>query len=329
MSSTESNSLAANQTFIGLGLDAGGTKTRVALTSLSSNGAGAVNTETILLDDAVASISGLMLATESGSARLRETLASISTLLHERNLPMPHALVAGLTGYDTADERATQTLTQMFRAAFGNTTLCVALENDVQCAYHGYFRPGAGYLVYAGTGSIAVFIDSDQTAHRVGGRSGLIGDEGSAFWIAKTALNAIWRIEDETPGAWRNSAMATRIFELLGSSDWTAMRALLGRNERGEIALLARAVGETGNVDPAAQRILTDAGSELARLANIMVKRFGNRPIALAGGTLKLHPLITETFRATLDASVEIVNREANVQVGAAKRAARLAAALR
>ncbi len=105
----------------------------------------------------------------------------------------------------------------------------VTLSNDIELAYLASFAPGAGYLVYAGTGSIGAYIDADHVFHRAGGRGVLLDDGGGGFWIAREALRHIWRNEDEQPGCWRDSPLAQAVFEHIGGADWNLSRQFIYR----------------------------------------------------------------------------------------------------
>jgi N-acetylglucosamine kinase-like BadF-type ATPase len=84
-------------------------------------------------------------------------------------------------------------------------------------------------------------------------------------------------------------------------------------------------VGEAAqNGDGTALTILKDAGEELARLANALIKRLGPRPVALVGGSTRLHPILSAAFRKELVAPVEFIATD----LDAALTAARLAATL-
>jgi N-acetylglucosamine kinase-like BadF-type ATPase len=160
---------------------------------------------------------------------------------------------------------------------------------------------------------------------RVGGRGNLIDDGGSGFWIAREALKAVLRTEEEEPGAGWSSSLGTCLAEALGGTDWNLIRSYVYGGDRGKIGSLARAVGEAATkADAVALDILRNAGQELARLANCLIKRLGPRPVALVGGSSRLHGIVAEAFRQDLIAPVEFIASD----IDAALTAARLAATL-
>ena len=196
-----------------LGLDAGGTSTRWALANRSGQ---------VVAEGKAAALSGWMLTSADGqkqmSAALQDIAKQCQTLTHGEPAmamgPMA-ALCFGLTGFD--GDAAPQ-LAPLLTQAFGVPAARQRLFNDVELACRAVFAPGEGYLVYAGTGSVAAFVDEHEVQHRAGGRGGLIDDGGSGYWIAREALRHIWRAEDEAPGSWMQSAMAQRVFAKVGGS---------------------------------------------------------------------------------------------------------------
>ena len=148
------------------------------------------------------------------------------------------------------------------------------------------------------------------------------------YWIAKEALRHIWRNEDECPGVWEKSAMARAVFKELGSSDWLATRQFVyatgSESNRGDIGKLALAVAQSATEDVAAMQILSQAGAELARLANAMLSRYGARPVALAGRAATLHPVIESTFRCALPANISVTRSNGAAHIAAARIAAKM-----
>lgn len=180
------------------------------------------------------------------------------------------------------------------------------LTHDMDIAYRAAFAPGAGYLVYAGTGSISAFIDEQGQAHRAGGRGAVLGDEGGGYWIAREALAHVWRGEDHAPGAWKQSRMAQRLFETMGGSDWDTSRAFVYGQDRGAVGRLAMQVAASAQDDPAAHALLLRAGAALGELAQHMLHRFGPRPVTAGGRALLLSPLLEQGMRAALPAGIAL-----------------------
>ena len=288
---------------IGLGIDAGGTSTRWALASADGS---------IITEGQVAGLSALQMNSEDGREALRSTLAQLA---HDvRAAGEPAYVCAGMTGFDQGSE-AGYGIVSLIAGVIGVSRDAIRLGNDVEIAYLDIFAPGAGYVVYAGTGSIAAFIDENGEMHRAGGRGNLLDDGGGGYWIAREALRQIWRAEDERPDSWRDSPMAVEMFARIGGSDWAASRDFVyGGSSRGDIGRLAIAVAAAAQTDPAALAILQAAGAELARLARAMTGRFGARPIALAGRAIELHPAIEQSCRAHLpvDADLKLVVSQAH-----------------
>ncbi|HEY5801021.1 MAG TPA: BadF/BadG/BcrA/BcrD ATPase family protein, partial [Burkholderiaceae bacterium] len=272
----------------GLGIDAGGTQTRWAL---------AANDGNVIAEGAVAGLTALQMATEDGRKVIAGTLAEIAGQA-ARHAPggLPGHVLAGFTGLGSN----AGTLAAMLAGALGIKADAVTLSNDIEIAYLDLFRPGAGFLVYAGTGSIAAMIDEQGQFQRAGGRGSLLDDGGGGYWIAREAMRQVWRREDEQPGAWEQSPMARALMAAVGGSHWDHSREFIYSRTRGEIGQLALVVAASAADDSAAREILRGAGVELARLGNAMVTRFGVRPIVLGGRAATLHPLIADSFQQAL-----------------------------
>ncbi len=277
---------------LGLGLDAGGTATRWAVATAQGM---------VLHEGQAAGFSGLQLATAQGAAEVAQVLADIhaqwrNTVAFQAQ-PALHGVCLGATGFDGD---ASGPLAALVQKTFQVAPAHVRLFNDVELACRAAFAPGQGYLIYAGTGSVAAFVDEHERLHRAGGRGGIIDDGGSGHWIAREALRHIWRAEDEAPGAWHTSPLARSVFSALGGSDWATTRTWVYTASRGQLGALAVAVAAAADDDPAAMAIMQAAGQELARLGMALVRRCGVRPLAFAGRVFELHGAIQSAARAAL-----------------------------
>jgi N-acetylglucosamine kinase-like BadF-type ATPase len=189
-------------------------------------------------------------------------------------------------------------------------------------AYRAAYAPGEGYLVYAGTGSIAAFIDAHGTTLRAGGRGPALGDEGAGYWIAREALAWVWRQEDRRPGAYQDSPMAQRLLAAVGGTDWQHSRSFMYGSDRGRIGALALVVAASSHEDVFAHALLLRAGAALAELALHLISRCGPRPVTAAGRALLLSPLIEQGMRAALAPEVQLhVQPDLQAHVTAARLA--------
>ncbi len=306
----------SHQIGLALGLDAGGTQTRWALSTVRG---------AIVAEGQMPPLHPTQLSTPNGRDVWLHTLSALaSTLMTSGHGPVKR-LHAALTGYGGQDAE----LIPVISAALCVPAQAISLSNDVEMAFRDLFEPGQGHLVYAGTGSIAIHLDAEGLLYRAGGLGSVLDDAGGGYWIGREALRRIWRAEDEEPGAWQRSSMAQALMQRVGGTDWAHTRAFLAQADRGAMGLLATTVAQCADGDAVALDILHEAGRELARLATILVRRLGPRPIALAGGVWSLHPALEEACRAALDPSLSVQVSECRGHHAAARvAAARLAAAL-
>jgi len=238
-----------------------------------------------------------------------------------RAVGQPQRVHAGITGFGGEGED----LRASIATPFGLDPSAVTVGNDIETTYLDLFAPGEGYVIYAGTGSVAAFVDEAREVHRVGGRGVTVDDAGSGFWIGRAALRSVWRAEEENPGSSRSSPLAEELFALVGGSEWADTRRYVYEGSRGDVGRLALAVARAADRDEAAREILRMSGRELARLARIMTRRFGARPIAVTGRAAALHPLIFETMRALVPPETALELRSCRGHHAAAHLALRAA----
>jgi N-acetylglucosamine kinase-like BadF-type ATPase len=116
------------------------------------------------------------------STRLRDALEdALAAALAAANLPPEsrfEAIVAGVSGYEGRVYGMPPRLpVQKF-----------LLTHDAPIAHAGALGGRPGVVVVAGTGSVAYAVARDGRTRMRGGWGYLFGDEGSAFWIARTSL---------------------------------------------------------------------------------------------------------------------------------------------
>ena len=229
--------------------------------------------------------------------RLAAVFTQLAAALTEHGLKLV-SLSGGLTGFGAA---AADEIAGLAQQALGLPRTAILLMDDIILAYAAHFRPGAGHLVSAGTGSIGIHVGATGDVVRVGGRGILIDDAGSGSWIALKALDQLYRTLDHTGSFASRQILADQIFALVGGSGWHDVRQYVYAGDRGRIGALAVGVARAAELgDDLALEILRQAGTELALLAQAMQARAGTLPVAVIGGVLSLHPSIFEALTARL-----------------------------
>jgi glucosamine kinase len=163
---------------------------------------------------------------------------------------------------------------------------------DGETALLGAFGAGPGIAVFAGTGSGAMGRDGERLA-RAGGHGFLLGDEGSAYWIGRAAANAALRWEDGMGGS---QALRDAVVEASGRDLATLVEDVHSHpGERGPLASLAPVVTALAGEDEAARRIALEAAGHLAELAAAVSRRLGPLPVCGMGGVLRA-PVVWDRF---------------------------------
>jgi len=170
--------------------------------------------------------------------------------------------------------------------------LPVRVAWDGETAWLGAFGTAPGIAVFAGTGSGAMGCDGERRA-RAGGHGFLLGDEGSAYWIGRAAANAALRWEDGMGGsaALRDAVVAATGRDLAGLIEDVHSHP----GERGRLASLAPVVTALAAEDEAARRIASAAAGHLAELASAVSRRLGPLPVCGMGGVLSA-PVVWDRF---------------------------------
>ena len=115
--------------------------------------------------------------------------------------------------------------------------------------------------------------------------------------------------------------LAERIYAGVGGSSWDDVRTFVYGSDRGRIGQLAQAVAAAaGAGDKMAIDILHGAVVELARLANALIARTTNLPVAFVGGVMDIHPGIRSGLERELQ-QVEVRFPRIDASLRAAKLA--------
>lgn len=187
--------------------------------------------------------------------------------------------------------------------------VAVAVAIDAVTAHLGALAGAGGAIVALGTGAIALGTDGGDVWRRVDGWGHLLGDRGGGAWIGLRGLDAAIRAHDgvDTSGAALLAAARRRFGEVptWPSQLYTrADRAGVLAGFTADVATLAAAG------DPAAGRIMTDAGTEAARSVLAALAPGIPPRVAATGGLIAAGGALADAFDATIAAhrpDVEIV----------------------
>jgi glucosamine kinase len=214
----------------------------------------------------------------------------LSALLGELGDLRPVACCAGAAGAEVPEAR--ERLRSLLQRKLDGCRLTVVHDARLVLAAAGL---ETGVALIAGTGSVAYGRSSDGREAQRGGWGWMLGDEGSAVWIAREAARAVMaRFEAGQP----IGDLGEALLSACGARD--ARDMVLKLHAMGEPmawAAVASAVFATAR-DAGAMRIIERAAGALARLANEVEKSLGTGgPAVLAGGLLLHQPLLESAVR--------------------------------
>jgi glucosamine kinase len=292
-----------------IGVDGGGTRTRVLMLDLEGNEVGrGEGTATLVTPD-----------TPPQTALLIDTI--VRRVMNEHRIPRPAgALWAGIAGAgrETTRERLQAELEEVSR----NAVQRVGVGTDVDAAIHDAFRGGPGIVLIAGTGSIALAIKSSGERVKVGGWGETLGDEGSGHWLAIQALRAVLQGHDG-----RGASTALRqLPDQMGVDSPSALVDWVSRASKRDVASLAPSVIEIAEQgDEVAQRLVSGAVVALRAHLEALVERVGSeagttlRAVALVGGLVQPgRPLRQEIEDIIVELGLEVLDRAVFPERGAA-----------
>lgn len=294
-----------------LGIDAGGTKT----VCLLADGDGRV------LAEARGGGANLQAV---GELQVEKVLHQVmEEAIGDRDV-RPAAICLGIAGVDRPqDAEAVRGI--MRRLGFKTRTLVV---NDALVALTAGAEEGPGVVIIAGTGSIAYGRNGAGGAARAGGWGYLLGDEGSGFWIGRSALSAIVRQADGRGPATRLTTLVLEKLHL--SNPGELIHEVYYRDlHRHSVAALASLVQRAADEgDAVAADILQRASGELVAAAASVTSRLEMRgdafPTFLAGGIFKVVPWLIADVTSRLSEVAprsRVLLLEAEPAVGAVRLA--------
>lgn len=267
-----------------LGIDGGGTKTTCA-----------VGDETQLLAAATAGPSNIV---RVGEVQARESLRQVVQQACQAAGIRPDQVLRTCVGGSGAARPELAAIVRRILAEILPSPIDVL--GDMEIALEAAFEDGPGVIVIAGTGSIAYGRDDKGRTARAGGWGFEIGDEGSAHWIGRKAVNAVLRASDREEEAAGMSGLGQALCKAWGVSSLLDLARAANSVPTPDFAALFRAV--VASDDELAHRVLGSGGRELAETAAIVIRRLfsgdGESPVlvAMTGSVFRHASLVRDAF---------------------------------
>jgi glucosamine kinase len=263
-------------TQIVVGLDGGGSKTRVIIADETGTQLGSAEGPGCAVQPGQAERSAEIIA-----ATVRDALASCQ-MTHVT----PKVLCVGVAGVGREGER--QALWQALAAL--ELAEDTVVHADYAVALDDAFGDGPGILLIAGTGSIAYGRGPSGTMMRCGGWGPVCGDEGSGAWIGRKALSVVTAAAD---GREPETALTGALLTAVEVNDVEDLIAWAASATPATLASLAPAVLSTADAgDLRANALLALAAEELVLHVRTLARQLFTDeraacPVALAGGLLR------------------------------------------
>ena len=260
-------------TSIVVGVDAGGSHTRCQVSALSGQ----------MLGESEGA-AGAMRPGEADRAAdaivdtVRDALASC-----DMGHVVPSVLCVGAAGVGRDTERLMLWEALSARGVADD----VVVVTDGETAFDDAFGEGAGILLIAGTGSMAVGRGPTGVKARCGGWGPVCGDEGSGAWIGRRALSVVTATVD---GREPPTALVGAVLTACEVNEADQLIAWAAAATPADLAAIAPAVARTADAgDARADALLALAVEELVLHVRTLARSlFGDEraacPVALAGG---------------------------------------------
>ena len=252
-----------------IGIDGGGTKTRLAVCAPDG---------TLLRQETLGAFNLSAIGEDGFRRRTEEILALCGDM---RGCGAICVGGAGVSGAAAGEILRAELAAHGFA---GKLLLC----GDHEIALAGAMQT-PGCVLIAGTGSVCYGKNAAGEAFRCGGGGHIIDDPGSGYTLGRDALAAALRTED---GRLSENALHAAVMDAVGGHDIQGIFDFVYFSRRGksDIAALAPLVLRCAEQEDAVSlAILRRGATELARLVSAVTSRLGldkKSPCALAGGLL-------------------------------------------
>ncbi|TWT75637.1 Glucosamine kinase GspK [Posidoniimonas polymericola] len=180
----------------------------------------------------------------------------------------------------------------------------IQVDHDLRAAAAGAFSGGEGIVLVAGTGSAAFGVSRAGETWRSGGWGPTIDDAGSAYWLGLQAVRHAVMADD---GRGRRTSLAEAVKKHFDVADLNELMFLLDAHSTGRrmiAALAQRVVRHAADGDAVARDLIASAARDLALCVRAVRSNLDfsekNLRIAVVGGLVKAGPVFMEPLREAL-----------------------------
>jgi glucosamine kinase len=250
-----------------IGVDGGGTGTRVAIadlngTELTRGNAGPSG----LINGADNAWTSIINAINDAFSRINQPTPALSQM----------AIGLGLAGVHN----------KQWAASFAEKNPGFAqmqLESDAYTTLLGAHQGAPGGIVAIGTGSVGEALLADGTRREVGGWGFPCGDEASGAWLGLRAVNYCQQVLD---GRAEASAFADAVIQHCGGHRDAMFTWLANANQSSYAELAPMVIAHANQQNPVAEKIVKEAGLEVMKIVAALDKT-NSLPMALCGSLAK------------------------------------------
>jgi N-acetylglucosamine kinase-like BadF-type ATPase len=173
----------------------------------------------------------------------------------------------------------------------------IEITGDMEIALEAAFGDDSGVIVIAGTGSIAYGRNSQGQTARAGGWGFAISDEGSGYWIGRTAVATAVREGEQS----QDTCLLKAIAKLWGITTHQQVVMTANSTPAPDFAALFPVVLKAAEKqNKQAREVLTQAAKELVTLAEDVLNRVfpdtASVPVAMSGGVFAHSSQVREVF---------------------------------
>jgi N-acetylmuramic acid 6-phosphate etherase len=223
------------------------------------------------------------------------------------NCPEKPVVLCGLAGARTEEQRTA--LGQSLCQALNAKRVTITSDLHPLLAANAHNRPAI--LAVAGTGSCVLAQDQDGHHHKVGGWGTILGDEGSAYHLARRAIRAALKAHDHLGVQTKLSKALPKAAGLSTIENFVVWSATASK---ADIAALAKTVTTVADANDTVAKACVDAeASALASQIHAAEAHLSDPqsiPLFVHGGLFDNHP----PYRAALEAALNAEDARAVIE---------------